>query len=124
MSEVKTTTVHMIQMWLNSRQLVQLGKMLNLPLRKVGNNYLVHCALSELFQDQAPKLFSVEDNHRQISDYQGQKIRVLFYAEYAWQTLEKLAQGCASRTVYEIVDWEQVVSKPMPTDIQEGRDLA
>jgi len=123
MSEVKTTTVHMIQMWLNSRQLVQLGKMLNLPLRKVGNNYLVHCALSELFQDQAPKLFSVEDNHRQISDYQGQKIRVLFYSEYDWQTLQKLAQGFASPTVYEIVDWEQVASKPMPTEFPDGLEL-
>ena len=123
MSETQTKTVHMIQMWLNSRQLMQLGKMLHLPLKKVGNNYLVHCALSELFQDQAPKPFSVEDNHRQIADYDGQQIRVLCYSEFDWETLQKLAQGFASPTVYEIVDWKRMASKPMPSEFPDGMEL-
>lgn len=123
MSETKGKTVHMIQMWFNSRQLVQLGKMLHLPLKKVGNNYLTHCALSELFQNQAPRPFSVEDNHRQISDYDGQQIRVLCYSKYDWQTLQKLAQGFASPAVYDIVDWERIASKPMPEVFPDGLEL-
>jgi len=120
MSDVETKTVHMIQMWLDSRRLMQLGKMLHLPLKKVGNNYLVHCALSELFQDQAPKPFAVEDSHRQIADYNGQAIRVLCYSEFDWKTLQNLAKGFASPTVYEIVDWEQMASKPMPDEFPDG----
>lgn len=123
MSEIQTKTTQMIQMWLNSRQLMQLGRMLHLPLEKVGNNYLVHCALSELFQDQAPKPFSVEDNHRQIADYNGQAIRVLCYSELDWETLQNLAQGFASPTVYEIIDWERIASKPMPSEFPDGLEL-
>jgi CRISPR system Cascade subunit CasE len=123
MSETQTKTIHMIQMWLDSKRLMQLGRMLHLPLKKVGNNYLVHCALSELFQDQAPKPFSVEDHHRQIADYDGQQIRVLCYSELDWKTLQNLAKGFASPTVYEIVDWERMASKPMPTDFPDGMEL-
>lgn len=123
MSEIQTKTTHMIQMWLDSRGLMQLGRMLHLPLRKVGNNYLVHCALSELFQDQAPKPFSVEDNYRQIADYEGQAIRVLCYSELDWETLQNLARGFASPTVFEIVDWNRMASKPMPAEFPEGMKL-
>jgi CRISPR system Cascade subunit CasE len=123
MSETQTKTVHMIQMWLDSRRLMQLGKMLHLPLKQVGNNYLVHCALSELFQDQAPKPFAVEDNHRQITDYNGQAIRVLCYSELDWETLQNLAQGFASPTVYEIVNWDRMASKPMPETFPDGLEL-
>jgi len=123
MSETVIKTTHMIQMWLDSRRLMQLGKMLHLPLKRVGNNYLVHCALSELFQDQAPKPFAVEDNHRQITDYNGQAIRILCYSEFDWKTLQNLAKGFASPTVYEIVDWEQMASKPMPDEFPDGIEL-
>jgi len=123
MSETQIKTTHMIQMWLDSRRLMQLGRMLHLPLKKVGNNYLVHCALSELFQDQAPKPFIVEDNHRQITDYDGQAIRVLCYSDLDWKTLQNLAQGFASPTVYEIVDWDRIASKPMPTEFPDGMEL-
>lgn len=117
---------HMLQMRLNPGRLVELGRMLHLPLKQVGNNYLVHCALSELFQDQAPKPFSVEDSHRQMSKYgstNGKHILVLSYSELDWHSLQNLARGFASPTVYEIVDWERIASKPMPDQFPEGLKL-
>ena len=125
MNKENNHNLHMIQMWLDTRQLAQLGRMLHLPLKKVGNNYLVHCALSELFQDQAPNLYCVEDKHRQITEYKnnGRYIRTLCYSELDWETLQNLSRGFASPTVYEIVDWDRVASKPMPDVFPKGMKL-
>ena len=115
----------MIQMWLDTRHLAQLGKMLHLPLKQTGTNYLVHCALGELFQDQAPNLYCVEDNHRQITEYSnnGRYVRALCYSDVDWETLQNLSRGFASPTVYEIVDWDRVASKPMPEVFPKGMKL-
>jgi len=118
--------IHMIQMWMDPRRLTELGRMLHLPLKQTGNNYLVHCALSELFQDQAPKPFSVEDSHRQMTEYSsnnGKHILVLCYSELDWQSLQNLARGFASPTVYEIIDWNRMASKLMPNQFPEGMTL-
>jgi len=115
----------MIQMWLDTRQLAQLGRMLHLPLRKVGTNYLVHCALAELFQDQAPDLYYVDDKHRKITAYKnnGRYIRTLCYSGLDWETMQNLSRGFASPTVYDIVDWNRIASKPMPDTFPQGMKL-
>jgi CRISPR system Cascade subunit CasE len=126
MNNENTHNLNMIQMWLDTRQLSQLGRMLHLPLKRVGNNYLVHCALSELFQEQAPNPFCVEDQHRQITDYKnknGRHIRTLCYSELDWETLQNLSRGFASPAVYEIVDWDRMASKPMPNAYPAGMKL-
>lgn len=127
MSDTTTTDFHMIQMLLDMRQLAQLGRMLHLPLKQVDNNYLVHCALGELFQDQAPDLYCIEDKNRQITDYQHngsmRHIRVLCYSELEWKALQNLSKGFASPTVYEIVDWDRMASKPMPEIFPKGMKL-
>jgi len=126
MSNQNHSDFHMIQMMLDPRRLMELGRMLHLPLKQVGNNYLVHCALSELFQDQAPKPFHIEDTHRQISEYSRnnrQSIIVLTYSELDWQSLQNIARGFASPTVYQIIDWDRIASKPMPTQFPEGLKL-
>lgn len=125
MSDQANHNFHMVQMMLDTRGLAQLGKMLHLPLKKVGNNYLVHCALAELFQDQAPNPYCVEDHHRVIADYKdnGRYISTLSYSQVDKQTLQKLAQGFSSPTVYEIVDWDRTASKPMPVEFTPGMKL-
>lgn len=115
--------LHMVQMWLDTRRLMELGRMLHLPLKQVGNNYLVHCALGEMFQDQAPQPFCVEDSHQSISNYQsnnGHYIRVLSYSQLDGKTLHELAKGFATPTVYAINDWNRLASKPMPDVFPEG----
>ncbi len=117
---------HMVQVWLGTRRLAELGRMLHLPLAQTSANYLTHCALGELFQDQAPGPFCVEDAHRQIEDYDdrgGRFIRVLGYADVDRKTLQSVGQGFASPAVYETCDWERCASKPMPRTFSEGLHL-
>lgn len=107
------SNLHMLQMWLDPRHLAALGKMLRLPLRQTNPNYLVHCALGELFQQQAPKPFSLEENN-------GRLIALLAYSTIDSNALHELAKGFASPSVYRIVDWEHFHSKPMPSVFPEG----
>ena len=50
----------MVQLGLDAKGLTTLGKMLHLPLSQTDTGYLMHCALGELFGDDAPKPFSIE----------------------------------------------------------------
>jgi CRISPR system Cascade subunit CasE len=116
----------MLQMWFDTRHLVELGKMLNLPLDRADNNYLVHCALGELFGDSAPKPFAVQDSHRQLSEYDnagGRQIRILGYAELDSDALENDARMYASPQVSEICDWDRFASKRMPENFESGTEL-
>jgi len=118
---------HMVQLDLDVRKLVQLGRMLHLPLARTDNNYLTHCALSELFQAQAPTPFCVEDVHRSLDEYdqRGDRyLRVLGYSDVEGQALQRIAQGFASPAVYEICSWDRLASKPMPDIFPEGMHLA
>lgn len=115
--------IHMVQLRLDARRLVQLGKMLHLPLARTSTNYLVHCALGELFQDQAPKPFSVENAPVRLNGEQGRYVRVLGYTAVDDDTLHEVAKAFASPTVYKINDWDCLASKPMPGVFPEGLRL-
>jgi len=108
----------MIQCELDAKGLTQLGRMNRLPLRKVDTNYLVHCALGELFQEQAPKPYSIENDGAP-----GRQVRVLGYAPVGSEELQELARAFASPTVYEMATWERLASKDMPTTFPEGMRL-
>lgn len=109
----------MNEFWLDPARLMDLGRMLHLPLRKVSMQYLVHCALSELFQQNAPSVFCVEESKRQSSNIlntEGRAIRVLCYATLDVEALKRIAQGYASPAVYEIIDWPKAACKTMPLE--------
>ncbi len=99
--------LYMIQMWLDVRRLVELGRALHLRIEQVDDNYITHCALRELFGDDAPGPFSVENNN-------GRYLRVLAYSSRTTDALRVAAQTLASPMVYQIPDWPKLVSKPMP----------
>lgn len=112
----------MVQIHLDARRLMALGKMLGLfgGKRHVGTAYLAHCALGELFQDQAPKPFSIEDSAESKGDG---TIRLLGYSQVDGETLQEIARGFASPAVYEICLWDRTASKPMPDVFPEGMQL-
>lgn len=117
---------YMTQFWMDLRRLAALGKMMHLPLKKVSNSYLVHCALSELFQQQAPSVFCLEDHHRYIGEYNETThpgIRVLGYTDVDTSGLQEIAKGFASPQVYHILQWDHVLSKPMPAEYPSGMKL-
>lgn len=126
MSEQRPREFHMVQLWLDAQMLARLGRMLHLPLARTSTNYLVHCALAELFQAQAPRPFCVESGPRQINADDGRGgrfIRVLAYSDIDGEALQSLARGFASPTVYEICEWARLASKPMPDSFPEGMRL-
>lgn len=105
--------LYMIQCWLDSRGLTKLTKMLHLPLDDVDDHYMVHCALGELFQDDAPKPYCLEGGG-------DREIRVLGYSSKPGDALQQIAQGFAQPTIYEICDWDRWACKPMPSSFPEN----
>ena len=99
----------MVQLGLDAKGLTTLGKMLHLPLSQTDTGYLTHCALGELFGDDAPKPFSIES-----AGSNGENVRVLGYTTANADTLQTNAQLDASPTVYEICDWDRLAAKLMP----------
>jgi len=118
MNATETPPLHMVQLGLDARGLTTLGKMLHLPLDRVDTGYLVHCALGELFGDDAPQPFSIENESQN-----GRQVRVLGYTAADADTLQANAQLDASPTVYEICDWDRLAAKPMPNTFPEGMAL-
>ena len=118
MSKSANTALHMVQLHLDAKGLTTLGKMLHLPLAQTDTGYLVHCALGELFQDDAPKPFSVENESQN-----GRQVHVLGHTAADADTLQTNAQLDASPTVYEICDWDKLAAKPMPETFPEGMTL-
>lgn len=110
--------LHMVQLGLDAKGLTTLGKMLHLPLAQTDTGYLVHCALGELFQDDAPQPFSIENESQN-----GRQVRVLGYADADADMLQSHAQLDASPTVYDICDWDRLAAKPMPDAFPDGLAL-
>jgi len=108
----------MVQLGLDAKGLTTLGKMLHLPLAQTDTGYLVHCALGELFGDDAPQPYSLENESQN-----GRRVRVLGYTEADADTLQTNAQLDASPTVYETCDWDRLAAKPMPDTFPEGMAL-
>jgi CRISPR system Cascade subunit CasE len=116
---------HMVQLNLDARQLAELGRMLKLPLKRVDQNYLTHCALGELFGDHAPKPFSIENRaDANTSAYDSNRqVRVLGYTDKTGEALRGEADTFASPKVHGICDWDTFASKPMPARFEAGTRL-
>lgn len=112
--------LHMLQLWLGMRELTALGKSIGLPMRHVDTNYLVHCALGELFQDNAPRPFCVES---MSGKGDGRHVRVLGYSEVPGKALKAIAKTFASPMLWETSDWTRMASKPMPDCLPKGMRL-
>jgi len=127
MPDTDTSTFHMVQCWLDPRRLVQLSSMLKLPLHQTDTNYLVHCAVGELFGDAAPKPFFVDDDPRTVQDtahhHEDRYVRVLGYADEDASTLRHEAKLSPNPTIGNLYDEDRLDSHEMPSTFREGRRL-
>jgi CRISPR system Cascade subunit CasE len=127
MPTVDASTFHMVQLFLDPRRLAELGKMQGLDLSRTSTNYLIHCALGELFGDDAPKPFYVDDDPRTVEGtaaaHGDRHVRVLGYADLDDDALREEAKLCPNPTVSAICDWDRFVASEMPTRLAEGRRL-
>ena len=113
-------TLHMVQMWLDTRRMTELARALSLPLHSLDTNYMVHCALGKLFQEHAPKPFSVEGDMTDATRF----IRVLGYSQMPKSGLQEMARAFAEPMAYEICDFDRFAAKPMPEVFPTGVRLA
>jgi CRISPR system Cascade subunit CasE len=118
MSDVTSSQspLFMAQLWFDLRRLVELGRALHLPVQRVDDNYITHCALRELFGEHTPTPFSVEDNN-------GKYLRLLGYSSLPMERLQEVAKAFAGPMVYQIPDWPKAVTKPMPSTFKIGFHL-
>lgn len=124
-NDVSEDGLHMVQLRLSARRLAGLGQRLGLfeQRRHVSTNYLVHCALGELFGDQAPKPFSVQDAPRQLGESAGRGVRVLGYTRVEDAALHERAQLSTPPALYDGCDWDALATKPMPQSFPEETRL-
>jgi CRISPR system Cascade subunit CasE len=122
---------YMTELWLDPKALAGLADRKGLLRQRppVTTNYMVHCALGELFQDAAPKPFAVQDAPRQLDEKNlnqpenGRAIRVLGYTGEDWDALHTRAKMSASPTAYETCVPDRCAAKPMPDTFPEGMIL-
>jgi CRISPR system Cascade subunit CasE len=113
----------MVRLALEQRRLMQLARRNRLPPHQLDAGYLVHCALTELFGDLAPKPFAVL-GEQQPGAGTGRHLPVLAYSRADRIQLEEQAQLHASPEVYEACDWTTLATKPMPSSWTAGRRLS
>ena len=122
---------YMTECWLDPKALAGLADRKGLLRRRppVTTNYMVHCALGELFQDAAPKPFAVQDAPRQLEaknpkqPRNGRAIRVLGYTAEDWDALHDRAKLSASPAAYDTCLPDRCAAKPMPDTFPEGLAL-
>jgi len=123
--------LYMTELWLDPKALAGLADRNGLLHERppVTTNYMVHCALGELFQDASPKPFVVQDAPRQLEEKDlkppdnGRAIRVLGYASEDWDALHSRAKMSASPAAYETCMPDRCAAKPMPATFPEDMAL-
>lgn len=110
---VSESTLYMTRLELETRRLFELGKRRRLPSRSLDVGYLVHCALGELFGEQAPAPFAVTGQDRRYT-------QLLAYGDVPDAGLRELAERFAMPELFALCRWEDVKSKPMPSSWPVG----
>jgi CRISPR system Cascade subunit CasE len=113
MTDTSTKPLYMVQAEFDARGLTGLARALHLPLDRTDQNYIAHCALGEIFGDDAPGPFCVQGTD-------GRTVRLLAYSDASDEALQQAAQLHASPMAYNICNWDRLASKPMPDEFPAG----
>lgn len=109
--------LHLVRLELSGPRLVEMGQRRRFPERTPDEDYLVHCALGEVFGDDAPQPFALTGRTRE------HRVIVHGYSVIEQAALRERAQRFADPSVYQIIDWATLASKPMPTMWPSGTVL-
>lgn len=100
---------------LRGEALFAFAKRRGLQTWALDQGYAAHCALKELFGDDAPQPFALEKST-------GPILPVLGYGPADAARLREGAQLKADPWLWEhLVDWEHLAAKPMPSTWREGQ---
>jgi CRISPR system Cascade subunit CasE len=114
--EAVMTTLNMVRLSLGLPGLLRQGQRRGLSRGEGDLGYLVHCQLGELFGDEAPSPFRVDDGT-------GRRTEVLAYSSEDAGSLRQRAQEFAEPEVHANCDWESFAGKLLPTAFSPGRRL-
>lgn len=129
MSQAEEAPLRMIRLPLETRRLHSLWQRRRLLPHRFDAGYLVHCLLGELFQDIAPRPFSLPPEappHGASQTAARQRpvtLPVLAYSRYPLAALEEHARAFAEPSLYQAVLWRGTAEKPMPESWPAGRRL-
>lgn len=107
--------LRMLRMRFDAGRLYELGRRRRLPPR-TDLGYLLHCQLKELFGDDAPAPFAVQDAR-------GRSVTVLAYADRDAGALRQHADTFADPDVHKACDWSSFDDKAMPRTWSPGQQL-
>ncbi len=110
-------SMYMARIPFRGERLFDFAKRRGLKTWELDQGYAVHCALKELFGDDAPQPFALEPTTGPIQP-------VLGYGPADAQRLREGAQLKADPWLWEhLVDWDNLAAKPMPATWREGQRL-
>lgn len=110
--------IFMARIPFRGERLFEFARRRGLKTWELDLGYAVHCALRELFGDDAPQPFSLAPSTGPIQP-------VLGYGSIDAARLRESAQLKADPWLWEhLVDWNNFASKPMPSSWQTGQRLA
>lgn len=101
---------------LRTERLMQLGARRGMRAADLDPGYAVHLALSEMFDAEAPRVFSIQKEARGT-------VEVLGYTRLDAGALAERATTFADPLAASVCDWDGLVSKPMPVDWPQGKRL-
>lgn len=108
--------LHLLHAPMRIDRLMQLGRDRGMPITGVDLGYAIHMAFGELFDQEAPSVFAIDQQRRGLID-------VLAYTRLDAGALTERAQTFADARAWSTCDWDAVRSKPMPTTWPAGRRL-
>lgn len=108
--------LHLVRMSFETPRLLALGRARRLPVHETDLGYLVHCALGEIFGDDAPSPFA-------ITGAKGRRQQVLAYSALGRDALRAGAERYAAPEAHACLDWEGFAAKPMPAEWSPGERL-
>lgn len=113
--------LYMLSLGLDLGRLMRAGFAEHINMREVDTGYLVHMQLRQLFGDDAPGVFRIEQSSRQSGG--GKMLKVLAYSHKPASVLKEQADMLADPVVYAACDWNRFAQKAMPQSFAEGRRL-
>lgn len=112
-----TDPLYMARIPIRGERLFAFARRRGLKTWELDQGYAVHCALKELFGEDAPQPFALEPSSGPIQP-------VLGYGPADARRLREGAQLKADPWLWEhLVDWENLAAKPMPGTWREGQRL-
>jgi CRISPR system Cascade subunit CasE len=113
---IAVSSPYMYRLRINVPGMVKLCNARGVHLERADRGYMAHVAISEVFGDMTPSVFSVRSEDRN-------GLTVLAYGERPLEEVRMQASMFAAPEAYNVLNWAESAEKPMPQAWPEGMRL-